>query len=190
MIYKAGDRAEEMYFVYRGVIILERPASAAVAASNPRPLLSSESEKDEAVDTVASVVETLVGPGSTGGVMAGSGDAGEVMAGPGDAFGEAGLFPDVGGAFQGETARVDSEEAELYVLPAGRVAELEGRYPAEMLRLRELCEMRAAEIWARTRSTHAATRSTEGSLAGCRCEQLISADPLPPLPRSCLSSSI
>ena len=91
------------------------------------------------------------------------------IAGPGDAFGEVGLFADIGGAFQGETARVDSEEADLYVLPAGRVAELEGRYPAEMRRLRELCEMRAAEALVRARDAGAAPRPAEGSLAGCRC---------------------
>ena len=169
VVYRAGDRAEEMYFVYRGVVRLERPALA--AAPNGVSMARSSSlrsrrleswEQDGSMDQAqATISDEAAAAAAAGQVVA--------IVGPGDAFGEAGLFADIGGAFQGETARVDSEEADLYVLPAGRVAELEGRYPAEMRRLRELCEMRAAETLVRTRAAGAAPRPAEGSLAGCRC---------------------
>ena len=162
MVYRAGDRAEEMYFVVRGVVHLERPA--------PHPAIAAARGAGETPPPPASLRGSS-GCGDSKAAPDGpaAGEAEVAVAGPGDAFGEAGLFADIGGAFQGETARVDSEEADLYVLPAGRVAELEGRYPAEMRRLRELCEMRAAEALVRARAAGTVARPAEGSLAGCRC---------------------
>ena len=176
MVYRAGDRAEEMYFVVRGVVRLERPAPAAApncvsmaraASLRPQESWGMDGSMDQAQATISDEAAAAAAAEQTE----------STIAGPGDAFGEAGLFADVGGAFQGETARVDSEEADIYVLPAGRMAELEGRYPAEMRRLRELCEMRAAETLVRAREAGAAPRPAEGSLAGCRCS---SCGPPPP----------
>ena len=182
----AGDRAEEMYFVLRGVVRLDRSAPDArndVSKTSPaslRPRRSemqgseADGEREDLTAAAAAAEQTE-----------------STIAGPGDAFGEVGLFADIGGAFQGETARVDSEEADLYVLPAGRVAELEGRYPAEMRRLRELCEMRAAEALVRARAAGAAARPAEGSLAGCRCKRLVRGSlPLSPSVRPSLRPSL